>query len=76
MSKPQVVESPLVDREWVAGQLDVCVRTVTRLDQTAMMPQHFNVGRAVRYRRTDIEAWIEMGCPNRKNFEAAIKAVA
>jgi predicted DNA-binding transcriptional regulator AlpA len=34
------------------------------------VPACVKLGRAVRWRRLDVELWIEWGCPNRAEFDA------
>ena len=35
------------------------------------MPEPIRVGKILRWRRADIEFWIDCGCPSRSAFEAA-----
>jgi predicted DNA-binding transcriptional regulator AlpA len=43
-----------------------------RLRSAGMLPAPVRLGRAVRWRRSDIEAWILMGCPSRSEFEVRL----
>ncbi|MFC1761808.1 helix-turn-helix transcriptional regulator [Planctomycetota bacterium] len=45
-------------------------RTIWRLCDSAKMPAPIRIGRSVRWRRSDILRWIQLGCPNREVFEA------
>jgi excisionase family DNA binding protein len=47
----------------IADCLQVSTRTIWRLKAKGDLPKSVNVGRAVRWRRSDILAWIEQGCP-------------
>ncbi len=38
-------------------------RTVWRWSHSGAMPAPVRIGGAVRFRRSEIEAWIEAGCP-------------
>ncbi len=54
------------------GDLLKCTeRHVNNLDVSGQMPQSIRIGRCKRWRASDIDLWIELGCPNRDRFEAA-----
>src|SRR5487761_1533607 len=44
--------------------------TVTRMDQRGLLPRPVKIGRAKRYVRSTIVAWIAAGCPRRAEWEA------
>ncbi len=47
-------------------------RTVWRMHDSGKMPKAVRPGgKSVRWRKSDILKWIELGCPNRAEFEAA-----
>ena len=46
----------------VAAILGICERTVWRLHDSNQMPQCIRLGRSVRWRRSDIEAWVGTHC--------------
>jgi len=48
----------------VAALCGVSVRTVWDWRAAGRLPQPINIGRLVRWRRKDIEDWIEAGCPD------------
>lgn len=52
------LKEPLLTPADVAGLLGVKRSTVYELARTGRMP-HLKVGRAVRFLRTDLEAWLE-----------------
>lgn len=54
----------------LAGILSTSVRSVWRYRSSGRLPAAVNIAGAIRWRRTDIEQWISMGCPCRKEFEA------
>lgn len=58
------METRLVNVNEVAERLNCGVRTVWRMRDTGRMPQCVNIGRIVRWRSSDITAWIEAGCPD------------
>ncbi|HEX6986067.1 MAG TPA: helix-turn-helix domain-containing protein [Planctomycetaceae bacterium] len=47
----------------VAGLLSVSERHVWRLRDGGLMPAPLKLGSAVRWRRTDLDAWLAAGCP-------------
>lgn len=47
----------------IAHCLQVSVRTIWRLKAKGDLPKAVHVGRAVRWKRSDILEWIEEGCP-------------
>lgn len=49
---------PLMTLQEVAEYLGVPVRTVYSWRQTGAGPRGFRVGRHVRYRRADVDAWL------------------
>lgn len=47
----------------VAVMLGIHVRTVHRLRSAGRLPKPIRFGGSVRWRRRDIEAWIDAECP-------------
>ncbi len=47
----------------IATCLGISSRTVWRLKAKGDLPKSVKIGRAVRWRKSDILAWIEQGCP-------------
>ena len=47
----------------VAGMLEITPRTVYRLTDSGKIPRPVKVGSSVRWRRVELESWIEAGCP-------------
>jgi len=63
-----VIESLLRVPE--AAQLaGVSQRTFWKLISTGRTPETVRIGRSVRLRASDIDAWIRLGCPSREQFE-------
>jgi excisionase family DNA binding protein len=54
-----VATEPLMTVEQVADYLSVPVKTVYRWRLTGVGPRGARVGRYVRYRKGDVEAWVE-----------------
>jgi excisionase family DNA binding protein len=50
----------------VAGLLDCSARHVFRLADAERMPAPVRIGALVRWRRTDIDAWIAASCPAKR----------
>ena len=60
-----------------AGELlGISRAQVFALRNQGRLPAPIHVGlRSVRWRRKDIERWIDLGCPARAEFEEMIKGV-
>lgn len=54
---------PLCDVREVAAALGVTTRTIWRMRDSGQMPTPIRVRGSVRWRRADVEQWIEAGCP-------------
>jgi len=54
----------------VGVMLGVSVRQVWRLHNTGRLPRPVRLGNCVRWRRAEIEAFIQAGAPNRETWEA------
>ena len=59
----------LLTAEDVGRELQVSLRTVRRLDMEGKLPEPVHVGRAVRWRREEVRAWIAAGCPTRDHWQ-------
>ncbi|MGL5097556.1 MAG: helix-turn-helix transcriptional regulator [Planctomycetia bacterium] len=53
----------LVDAVAVAALLSVSTKTVRRMVDGGRIPPPTRVGRLLRWRRTEVLAWIDAGCP-------------
>ena len=62
--------SQLLTARAVARMLSTSVRSVFRYRSCGRLPASVKLLGAVRWRQADIEAWIQMGCPPRTEFEA------
>jgi excisionase family DNA binding protein len=56
----------LITPQELARLLAVSVRTLWRLRSTRRLPVEIRLGGSVRWRRTEILAWIAAGCPDRE----------
>ena len=61
----------LWDVRLVARALHCSARHVCRLSDSGRIPPPVKVGALVRWRRDDIERWIQDGCPDRDRQEKA-----
>jgi prophage regulatory protein len=57
-----MIENQLLTVEDLAKLLHVSVRTVWRLRRNASLPRPVKIGGGVRWRISDVRAWIEQGC--------------
>lgn len=55
--------------EDVARELRVSLRTIRRLDAEGKLPRPIQIGRAVRWRRLEVLAWVDDGCPARAHWK-------
>ena len=53
----------LMDAAALADLLCCSTRHLYRLCESAKMPRPIKLGRLVRWRREEIDRWIEQGCP-------------
>jgi len=69
------MEAELIDVRATAGLLGCSGRHVWGLSRSGRMPKPLRLGsRAVRWRRSELLAWIQAGCPARERWEAMRKA--
>lgn len=67
-----LTETPaLLTAETAAQLCEVSLRTWRRLEAEGNVPNPVRVGgRIKRYRRTEVLAWVEAGCPSREQWES------
>lgn len=63
--RPETQKEPaaLLDVQSVADLLDCSPRHIFRLAERQQIPEPVRLGRMVRWRRGEIQRWIENGCP-------------
>lgn len=62
------VTPELLDVRAVAALLGGCsVRHVYRLADAGKMPRPVKLGSLIRWSRSDLQAWIDSGCPSMRN---------
>jgi predicted DNA-binding transcriptional regulator AlpA len=59
----------MMRKKALAQVLDLSERSLTRKDSAGQIPRAVNIAGAKRWRRTEIEAWIDAGCPPRDQWE-------
>lgn len=65
------VEPLLIPPCEVAHLLGISVRTLWRLLAAGEVPEPVRLRKAVRWRRSDIEAWLVAGCPAQNHQQGA-----
>lgn len=60
---PEQAVPALLDKRAVAAMLGCSSRHVDRLADTGRMPPPVRIGVLVRWRRSDLDAWLSAGCP-------------
>ena len=70
-SEPDVYEDPILISAEAAALCGVSLRTWRRLEAEGNVPNPVLVGgRIRRYRRAEVRAWVESGCPSREEWES------
>jgi predicted DNA-binding transcriptional regulator AlpA len=64
----------LDDKSTLATLLGTSVRNIDRLNSGRRIPAPVRIGSRPRWRREEILAWIEAGCPGRGAWEMRYKA--
>jgi predicted DNA-binding transcriptional regulator AlpA len=60
----------LLSAKALGQRLSLSKRQIFRLNSSGRIPAPVRIGGAVRWVDMDIDKWIELGCPPRKDFEA------
>jgi len=60
----------LLTAKSLAAMLSTSVRSVWRYRSAGRLPETVNIAGSIRWRRQDIEQWIEMNCPDQQEFKA------
>ncbi len=60
----------LLNAETVAEILSLSKRTIFRLDSSGKIPAPIRINGSVRWRESDIQRWVSLGCVDRSKFEA------
>ena len=68
------VEPLLVSTDQAAAACGVSAASWYRLKAAGKTPAPVRLGGKVLYRISDLELWVSLGCPGRKDFEARLAA--
>jgi predicted DNA-binding transcriptional regulator AlpA len=75
MSNNGVITEKLLTAQAIAEKLSLSKRAVFRMKSAALICPCIKVGRgAVRWRQSDIEKWIALGCPTLQEFKVRMGA--
>lgn len=61
----------LLSASQAASLCGVSVRQWWRLDSMGKVPTHIRIGNTKRWRRIELQKWINAGCPSREEWEAS-----
>ena len=53
----------------VSARLRISPRQVWKLLASGRIPEPVRLSRSVRWRESDIDEWVRLGCPSRDRFE-------
>ena len=71
----QTQTEKLMTAQSVGEILSLSKRQIFRMKSAGLICDCIKVGQgAIRWRKSDIQKWIELGCPDRKTFEGIKKA--
>jgi len=62
------VTAKLLTANAVGEMLSLSKRQIFRLKSSGRIPAPVKIGGSVRWKHTDIERWISLGCPDGKTF--------
>jgi len=60
----------LLTAKALATMLSTSVRSIWRYRSSGRLPKTVQIAGAIRWKQSDIDRWIAMGCPPQKDFEA------
>ena len=63
LKSPTIGLQPLISADELSTILNVSKRTIWRLLSGKRLPEPLRIGGSVRWRREQIDRWIEQGCP-------------
>jgi prophage regulatory protein len=65
-----VMTEKLLTAKALGEMLSLSKRQVSRLNSCGRIPAPVRIGGSIRWRESDIEQWLSMGCPNQQTFES------
>jgi len=66
-------DTQLLTAKSLAKMLSTSVRSIWRYRSAGRLPVTLKIAGAIRWRRSDIEQWIALGCCSQKEFIARMK---
>ncbi len=73
-------ELQLISIKIAAAMSNVTPKTFARWESLGLTPASIHIGKTKaktkRYRKADIELWVDLGCPPREEFEARMRGGA
>ena len=63
------VRETLLSAEALADMLSLSKRQIFRLNVSGKIPSPVRIGGSVRWRKSDIENWLDLDCCDRETFE-------
>lgn len=66
----EMVNQQLINVKKLAEVLSVSIRQVFRLKAENKIPAPIKISGSIRWKRSEIERWMEWDCPDRETFEA------
>ena len=66
--RPQPLRLPLLDTKELSALLGRSVSSIERDDKLGRIPAAVKIGRHKRWRRREVAAWIDAGCPARADW--------
>lgn len=66
---PTSIEPMLLPVQAAAMLLGMSAKALRRADQAGKVPAPVRVGRNVRWRKAELVAWVNAGCPDRETWQ-------
>ena len=63
----------LLDAKSLGKILSLSKRQIFRLKSFHKLPPCVKIGGSIRWRQSDVDRWLAMGCPDQREFEACLK---
>jgi len=69
----EALTAALLDVRAVAALLDCSPRHIYRLADSGRMPRPVKLGQLVRWRRAELQEWLNAGCPPVRSARGAVR---
>lgn len=60
----------LINAKELGQRLSLSKRQIFRLNSCEKIPAPLRIGGSIRWNQSDVDQWIDIGCPDRNIFEA------